>query len=68
MINLSKIYTQLEGTQKKLEEKIQDIHCKADEQGRELTEKEEERIEIMQEEIFTISDALEKIKFYCWEE
>ena len=67
MIKLDKICNQLYDIKEKLETKIEDIYCKADEKGREPTEKEEERIDEMQCEIDAIDDAIDYLKDFCFE-
>ena len=65
MIKLDKICEKLEDIRNRLEEKIEDIYCRADDKGRELTNREQERIDEMESEMNDIDGALDYLKEYC---
>lgn len=65
MIYLDSICAKLEAIREKLEEKIGDIENNADDKGRDLTEREEERIEKMESEMNDIDGALDYLREYC---
>ncbi len=65
MIDLSTICIKLESIKEKLEEKIKAIEDRAYEHDRDLTEREEERIEEMQGEVDAIEDALDHLRNYA---
>ena len=67
MIYLDSICEKLEAIRERLEEKICDIENNADDKGRDLTEREEERIEEMTSEMDDIDGALDYLREYCKE-
>ena len=65
MIKLNSVCEKLEIIKEELEENICKILDRADSRDRDLTEKEEERIEALQEEIDSIDNALDYLSEYC---
>lgn len=65
MIKLDSICDKLESIKERLEEKINSIEGNAFERDRDLTDKEEERIEEMNGEIDAIENALDYLRDYC---
>ena len=65
MIKLNSVCEKLEIIKEELEQNICKILDRADSRDRELTEKEEERIEALQEEIDSIDNALDYLSEYC---
>ena len=65
MIKLDSICEKLENIKSRLEEKIEDIYCRADDRGRDVTDKEQERIDEMEAEMDDIDGALDYLREYC---
>ena len=65
MIKLDKICSRLNEIKERLEEKVEDIYCRADNRDRDLTDYEQERVDEMSGEIDAIDNALDYLKDYC---
>ncbi len=67
MIKLDSICNKLEEIRDRLEDKINDIMCRADDKGRDLTDRETERIDEMEAQMNDIDGALDYLRDYCEE-